>query len=143
LKLRRIIRSSAVAAVAAATLASCDVEPSSTAGKRSELPPQLIERQPTQRQVKFLNRLRAADPEQRTIQRAVLNETNELGLILHRDVPMDKIPDLMRSMLTEMAGEFPGQNLTALAYAPTEPPRKIGTARLNAETRDMSYTPEQ
>jgi hypothetical protein len=56
---------------------------------------------------------------------------------------MDKIPDLMRSMLTEMASDFPGQNLTALAYAPTEPPRKIATARLNAETRDMSYTPEQ
>ena len=93
--------------------------------------------------MKFLNRIRAADPEQRTIQRAVMNETNELGLILNRDVPMDKIPDLMRSMLTEMASDFPGQNLTALAYAPTEPPRKIATARLNAETRDMSYTPEQ
>ena len=93
--------------------------------------------------MKFLNRLRAADPEQRTIQRAVMNETNELGLILNRDVPIDKIPDLMRSMLTQMAAEFPGQNLVALAYAPTEPPRKIGTARLNAETRDMTYTPEE
>jgi hypothetical protein len=143
LKLRRNIRSGSFGALVAASLASCDVAPPETTGKASELPPQLIERQPTQRQVKFLNRLRAADPEKRTIQRAVLNETNELGLILNREVPLDKIPDLMRSMLTEMAGEFPGQNLTALAYAPTEPPRKIGTARLNAQTRDMSYTPEE
>ena len=143
MKLRPIIRSCSLAILALASLASCDVAPPATAGKPSELPPHLIERQPTQRQVKFLNRLRAADPEQRTIQRAVMNETNELGLILNRDVPIDKIPDLMRSMLTQMAGEFPGQNLVALAYAPTEPPRKIGTARLNAETRDMTYTPEE
>lgn len=95
-----------------------------------------------QRQADFLNRIRAADPQQRTIDRALLNEQNELGLILDRGVEMDRISDLMRSMLTEMAQEFPGQDLTVLAYAPTEPPRKIGTARLDARTRDMTYTPE-
>jgi hypothetical protein len=30
-----------------------------------------------------------------------------------------------------------------LAYAPSKPPRKLGTARLNARTRDMTYTPER
>jgi hypothetical protein len=96
-----------------------------------------------QRQVEFLNRIRAADPQQRTIERALLNEQNELGLILDRSVPMTKIPELMQNMLTQMASEFPRQNLTIVAYAPSEPPRKIGTARLNAETRDMTYTPER
>ena len=90
----------------------------------------------------FLNRIRAADPQQTTIDRALLNEQNELGLVLDRRVEMDKIPQLMRMMLTQMAGEFPGEDLTVLAYAPSEPPRKIGTARLNAQTRDMTYTAE-
>lgn len=95
-----------------------------------------------QRQIAFLNQIREADPQQRTIERALLNDQNELGLILDRSVEMDKIPPLMKMMLTKMAGEFPGQDLTVLAYAPSNPPRKIGTARLNARSRDMTYTPE-
>ena len=95
-----------------------------------------------QRQAAFLNRLRDADPQGRTIDRALLNEQNELGLILDRSVEMDKIPTLMRTMLAQMAREFPGEDITVLAYTPSNPPRKIGTARLNASTRDMTYTPE-
>jgi hypothetical protein len=96
-----------------------------------------------QHQIAFLKRIRKADPQHSTIERAVFNEKNELGLILNRSVEMDKISALMRSMLVQMAREFPNQDLTILAYTPSNPPRKIGTARLNARTRDMSYTPEQ
>src|SRR5438874_1981501 len=96
-----------------------------------------------QRQADFLNRIRAADPQHQTIDRAMLNDQNELGLILDRTVEMDRVPDLMRSILTQMAREFPGEDLTVLAYTPSNPPHKIGTARLNAQTRDMSYTPTQ
>jgi hypothetical protein len=96
-----------------------------------------------QRQIAFLNRLRKSDPQHHTIERALFNEQNELGLILNRSVELDKIPALMRTMLTQMARAFPGQDLTVLAYAPSNPPRKLGTARLNARTRDMTYTPER
>src|SRR4029453_1631906 len=95
-----------------------------------------------QKKPEFLNRIREADPQQRTIERAMLNEQNELGLILDRNVEMNRIPDLMRMMLTEMAREFPGQDLTVLAYAPSNPPRKIGTAHLDGRTREMNYVPE-
>src|SRR4026209_1214269 len=95
-----------------------------------------------QRQIAFLNRIRDADPQQRVIDRAMLNEQNELGLILDRNVEMNRIPELMRTMLTQMAREFPDQDLTVLAYAPSNPPRKIGTARLDGRTREMSYVPE-
>ena len=95
-----------------------------------------------QHQVAFLKRIRKADPQHQTIERAVFNQQNELGLILNRSVEMDKISALMRSMLVQMAREFPNQDLTVLAYTPSNPPRKIGTARLNARTRDMTYTPE-
>ena len=89
----------------------------------------------------FLNRIREADPQGSTIDRALLNEQNELGLILDRSVALDKIPALMRSILTQMAREFPRQNLTVIAYTPSNPPHKIGTAHLEAQTGDMSYTP--
>ena len=95
------------------------------------------------RQIEFLNRIRKADPQHQTIERALFNEQNELGLMLNRSVEMDKIPALMRSMLVQMARAFPGQDLTVLAYTPSNPPRKIATARLNARTRDMTYTPER
>lgn len=96
-----------------------------------------------QRQMAFLNRIREADPQQRTIDRALINEQNELGLILDRSVEMKKIPDLMRTMLDQMARAFPDQDLTVLAYAPSNPPRKIGTAHLDARTRAMTYVPAQ
>jgi hypothetical protein len=89
----------------------------------------------------FLNRIRAADPRYQTIERALLNEQNELGIILKRDVDLNDIPPLMRSLLTQMAKEFPGEDLTVIAYTPTEPPMQIGTGRLNAATREMTYTP--
>ena len=95
-----------------------------------------------QRQAEFLNRLRAADPQSQTIDRAVLNGQNELGLILDRRVSLDSIPALMRTMLAQLAKEFPGQDLDVVAYAPSDPPTKIGTAHLDARTRDMSYTKE-
>jgi hypothetical protein len=94
-----------------------------------------------QRQIAFLHRLRQADPRYQTIEKAILNEQNELGVILNRHVEMEAVRPLMRTLLTQMAKAFPGQNLTVLAYAPSEPPMKIGTARLNARTRQMTYTP--
>jgi len=95
-----------------------------------------------QRQIEFLNRIRDADPQKQVIDRAMLNEQNELGLILDRSVEMNRIPDLMRTMLTQMAGEFPGQDLTVIAYTPSNPPRKVGTAYLNSRTKEMNYVPE-
>ena len=94
-----------------------------------------------QRQVAFLHQIRQADPRYQTIDKAVLNEQNELGVILNRHVDMDAVRPLMRTLLTQMAKAFPGHNLTVIAYAPTQPPMPIGTARLNARTRQMTYTP--
>ncbi len=95
-----------------------------------------------QRQIAFLNRIRDADPQQKVIDRAMLNEQNELGLILDRNVEMDRIPDLMRTFLTQMASEFPGQDLTVIAYTPSNPPLKVGTAHLDSRTKEMNYLPE-
>ncbi len=106
------------------------------------LPPGNAAGNQRQRQAEFLNRLRSADPQFKTIDKAVLNEQNELGLILDRSVDLDSVPALMRTMLAQMAKEFPGQDLNVIAYAPSNPPLKIGTAHLDARTRDMTYTKE-
>jgi hypothetical protein len=94
-----------------------------------------------QRQADFLNRIRKSDPQFQTIEKAVLNENNDLGLVLNREVQVDSIPKLMKPLLASMANEFPGQDLTIAVYAPTEPPMRMGTAHLDARTRDMTYTP--
>lgn len=95
------------------------------------------------RQAAFLNRIRQSDPQYQTIEKAILNENNELGLILARNVDMESIPKLMQAMLTQMSREFRNQDLTVIAYAPSQPPIRIGTAHLNARTGQMTYTPER
>ena len=129
-----------------AILAGCDAPvstPPVVQDERQSSSPVVARDDLKQRQADFLNRIREADPQHRTIDRAMLNEQNELGLILDGSVEMDKVPELMRTILGQMAREFPGQDLTVLAYTPSNPPHKIGTAKLNAQTRDMSYTPAQ
>src|SRR5687767_4224812 len=61
-------------------------------------------------QAAFLERIRASDPQFRTIERAIFNERNELGVVLDRTVELGSVPQLMRSLLTQMAREFPGQD---------------------------------
>ena len=95
-----------------------------------------------QRQLDFLNQIRSSDPQHEVIDRAVFNERNELGLIVDRTVDMEKIPPLMRTFLTKMAQQFPNQDLTIVAYAPSDPPLKLGTARFDVRTGDMAYSPE-
>ncbi len=126
-------------------VASCDMGPPPAAPpvQQDRSTPSDSAQNSKQKQIAFLNRIRDADPAGRTIDRALLNDQNELGLILDRSVEMQKIPDLMRLMLTQMAKEFPGQDLTVLAYAPSSPPRKIGTAHLDARSGTMTYDPEQ
>jgi hypothetical protein len=125
------------------TLSGCDQNSPLSSGNNQLATSPAAAADAKQRQADFLNRIRSADPGHRTIDRAMFNEQNELGLILDRTVEMDRVPDLMRSILTQMANEFPGQDLTVLAYTPSEPPHKIGTAHFNARTRDMTYSPVQ
>ena len=50
-----------------------------------------------QRQIEFLNRIRKADPKHQTIERALFNKQNELGLILGRGV--EHLTSLERQLL--------------------------------------------
>src|SRR5205823_6555199 len=110
-----INRCFALHGVILALLSACDRPNSASSLSRDSTQsstPTLARGDSKQRQADFLNRIRAADPQHQTIDHAMLNEQNELGLILDRTVEMDRVPDLMRSILTQMAREFPGQDLT-------------------------------
>lgn len=92
------------------------------------------------RQMELLERIRKADPQFSTIDKAVMNEENDLALILDRRVQMDDVPKLLKAMLGQMVREFPGEDLDVIAYAPSQPPMKIGTGHFDARTREISYT---
>lgn len=93
-----------------------------------------------QKQMELLERIRRADPQNQTIERAFMNEDNDLGVILDRRVQMSDVPKLLRALLAQVAREFPNENLDVIAYAPSQPPLKIGTVHLDARTREMTYT---
>lgn len=95
----------------------------------------------TQRQWTYLNRIRQGDAFYTSIDRTLRNDQNEIGVVLTSRVPADQVPDLMRKVMTEMAQEFPKEDVTLAVYAASAPPNKIGTAHLDGQTGKTTYTP--
>jgi hypothetical protein len=96
-----------------------------------------------QRQWDHLNRIRQNDNLNSSIARTLLNDQNQLGVVLYSSVTLDKVPALMRTVMTEMAQEFPHEDVTLVVYAASTPPREIGTAQLNGQTGETIYTPKE
>jgi hypothetical protein len=46
------------------------------------------------------------DPQQRVIDRAMLNDQNELGLILDRSVEMNRSPELLHTLVAQSVGRM-------------------------------------
>jgi len=95
----------------------------------------------TQRQWTYLNRIRQGDAFNTSIDRTLRNDQNELGVVLSSRVPADQAPALMRKVMTEMAQEFPREDVTLAVYAASAPLHKIGTAHLDGQTGKTTYTP--
>ncbi len=96
-----------------------------------------------QQQRTCLNRIRQSDGLNSTIDRTLLDEQNQLGVVLFSTVTPDKVPALMRTVMTEMAQEFPKENVTLNVYESASPLRKMGTAHRDGQTGEVSYTPEK
>jgi len=94
----------------------------------------------TQRYWTFLNRLRQKDAYSDVIHRTQLNEQNQLGVVLYSSVALETVPDLMCKVMTEMAHEFPNEELTLTVYQVATPPRKIGVAHVDGQTSEATYT---
>ena len=97
----------------------------------------------TQRHWTYLNRIRQADSLNTSIDRTLLNDQNELGIVLYSNVTPDKVPALVRTVMTEMAQEFPREDLSLTVYGASSPPHKIGTAHLDGQTGETTYSPEK
>ena len=94
------------------------------------------------RYVIILNRLSKQDPAHVPIDRVTINDENEVSVILNKSVDKDKVPEVMRSTVERMAQEFPEEDLTVVAYAASEPSRKLGKTHRDAKTKEIAYTPE-
>ena len=97
----------------------------------------------TQRHRTYLNRIRQSDALNTSIDRTLLDDQNQLGIVLSSSVTPDKVPALMRKVMTEMAHEFPREDLTLTVYAASNPPYQIGTAHLNGQSGETIYTPKK
>ncbi|MGH8092985.1 MAG: hypothetical protein ACREIF_05880 [Chthoniobacterales bacterium] len=95
----------------------------------------------TQRQWNYLNRIRQSVALYTSIARTLLDDQNHIGIVLFSSVTPEKIPDLMRQVMTRMAQEFPRTDLTLDVYQSAAPPKKLGTASLNGQTGEVTYTP--
>jgi hypothetical protein len=94
----------------------------------------------TQRQWTYLNRIRQADTFD-AIDRTMVNEQNQLGVVLSPNLTPDKVPALMEKVMQEMARGFPGEDMTLSAYTPSRPPRKLGTVHLDGQSGKATYAP--
>ena len=91
----------------------------------------------------YLNRIRQADSLNGSIVRTMLSDQGELGVVLFSSVARDKVPTIMRQVMQEMADGFPKEDVTLSVYVLPSPPRKIGTAQLDGQTGEVTYTPEK
>ena len=95
----------------------------------------------TQQQWTYLNRIRQSDTLSTSIDRTLLDEQNHLGIVLFSSVTPENVPALLRQVMTGMAKEFPRADLTLDVFQGATPPKKLGTANLNGQTGEVTYTP--
>ena len=97
--------------------------------------------EPTRQQLAYLDRIRQRDPFNASIERTLLTERSEPGVVLSKSVTADKVPALLNDVMKEIAHKFPQQDVTLIVFASGTPPRQIGTAHLNGQTGETTYTP--
>jgi hypothetical protein len=95
----------------------------------------------TRRHWAYLDRIRQADSLNSSIDRTLLSDQHELGVVLFSSVTPETVPPLMSAVMKEMAQKFPKEDVTLSVYAASTPPHKIGTAHLNGQTGETTYTP--
>ena len=67
----------------------------------------------TRQQWAYLDRIRQRDPFNSSIERTLLTDQNEAGLVLSASVTADKVPGLIqRNVMKEMAQKFPHEDVT-------------------------------
>ena len=96
-----------------------------------------------QQQWTYLNRIRQSDDLDSSIDRTLLTEKNELGVVLYSRVTAEQVPAVMRKVMTAMVQEFPSQDVTIVVYGASAPPHRVGIAQLDGQTGQTRYTPGQ
>src|SRR5262245_47421206 len=92
---------------------------------------------PVQERWDYLNRIRQADIYD-GIGRTRVDDQNQLGVVLAAELKPEQIEELTKKALEALAKKFPAKDMTLDAYAPTKPLRKLGTARYNAQSGQVT-----
>ena len=95
----------------------------------------------TRQQFAYLDRIRQRDPFNSSIERTLLTERSELGVVLSSTVTADKVSAFMSEVMKEMAQKFPRQDVSLTVFASASPPKEIGIAHLNGQTGETTYAP--
>jgi hypothetical protein len=66
-------------------------------------------------------------------------EETELAIVLNPNLDLKDVPDVMRDVVTDLAHQFPGTTFVAVAYMPTNPPRRVCSARFDAQTGKATF----
>lgn len=93
---------------------------------------------PTKPQARVPKKPFASEPKNETAPEQ--HETQHLEVFLNPNLPMDQVPQTMREIVAEISRMLPEQNLVVVAYAPANPPRRLGTALLDAGTGEVTFT---
>ena len=91
------------------------------------------------RGAEFLTRIRVADPDYRLILMACLKE-RELNLLLSRYATARDVPILVKGLLEQLRQQFPGEDLSVVAFRPIVPLKEAATAKLQGTTGAITYT---
>jgi hypothetical protein len=96
--------------------------------------------QPVQERWDYLNRMRQSDAYS-GIDRTRVDKENQLGVVLAANLTPSQVESTMKKAMESLARKFPNADMTLDAYAPSEPLRKLGTARFNAQSGQVAYAP--
>jgi hypothetical protein len=137
----RLIVRSFLLCVAVSAMLSCHRTPSEREVRAEQAARAAKASESTRQQQAYLDRIRQREAFNSSLERTFLTDESEPALVLSSSVPLDKVPALMRDVMKEMAQKFPQQDVKLSVFASASPPKKIGTAHLNGQSGETSYTP--
>ena len=89
----------------------------------------------------FLNRIRQDDAFNDWLNRTMLTDDNQLGIVVSSPLTAKELSSRVEQLLKRLAAPSPGETLILKAYAPGKPLRLLGTGTRHGENGAFSWTP--
>jgi hypothetical protein len=123
------------------TISACRRQPSEREVRATQAARAAKAPEATRQHLAYLDRLRQRDPFNSSIERSLLTDQSEAGVVLSASIPADKVAGLMQEIMKEMAQKFPHEDISLTVFASSAPTKQIGIAHLSGQTEETSYAP--